>query len=183
MKQLKDIEVGKTFLGNDGIERIILEHFPDGKTLTLTRDRLFKSVYGENNDYKSSKIKKLLENEITKLEKTFGKENLNAFKINLLSEDGLDTYGEIETKCGLLTAEQYRKYTRIIEQYHVGSWWLATPDSTTERSDSLFVSYVHACGFLICSRCYVDRDCFGGCGDGIGVRAVCLFNSNIFVSE
>ncbi len=173
MKQLKDIEVGKIFSGGDNIERIVLEHFPNGETLTLTRDLLFKSVYGENNDYKSSKIKKRLENEISKLEKTFGKENLNAFKINLLSEDGLDTYGEIETKCGLLTAEQYRKYTRIIEQYPVDSWWLATPDSTTERNDSLCVRCVNACGCLD----------YCGCGYSLGVRAVCLFNSNIFVSE
>ena len=108
------------------------------------------------------------------VEKAFGAENVTEFEIDLLSDDGLDTYGKVNTKCGLLTSAQYRKYSRLIYPYSVNDWWwLADALSTTER------------GYKYSVRCVAGggRMDFDYCDDNCGVRAVCIFKSNIFVSE
>lgn len=174
-KRLSDVEIGKTFKGNDGVERILLDLFPDGRAVTVTKGFVFADVFDfDSNNYATSHIKKRLEEEILpEVENAFGAENVTEFEIDLLSDDGLDTYGKVSTKCGLLTSEQYRKYTRLIAQYKVNDWWwLATPDSTTERNDNTWVRCVAPGG----------RMDYGVCNISGGVRAVCIFKSDIFVS-
>lgn len=176
-KKLCEIAIGKTFKGSDGVERILLDLLPNGTALTLTRGFVFEDMQFDinSNNYAESSIRRRLETEkLPELEKTFGADNVVEFEIDLTSDDGLDTYGKIKTKYGLLTAEQYRKYTRLIAQYKVDDWWwLATADSTTERNDSICIRCV-ACGGLM--RINI-------CGNGNGVRAVCILKSDIFVSE
>lgn len=177
MKKLSEIKIGDTFAGADGVERILLDFLPDGTALTLTRNFVFVNErFDENsNNYAKSHIRNRLETEeLLKLEKTFGKENVVEFEIDLTSDDGLDTYGEIKTKYGLLTAEQYRKYTRIISKYAVDNWWwLATADSTTERDINYWVRCV-ASGGDVC-----DFNSFYA----LGVRAVFKLKTNILVKE
>ncbi len=175
-KRLSDVEIGKTFKGNDGVERILLDLLPDGKAVTLTRGFVFANeVFDEDsNNYAASRVKKRLETEILpSVEKAFGAENVTEFEIDLLSDDGLDTYGKVNTKCGLLTSAQYRKYSRLIYPYSVNDWWwLADALSTTERGYKYSVRCVASGGNL-----YYD-----GCINSCGVRAVCIFKSDIFVS-
>lgn len=174
-KRLSDVEIGKTFKGDDGVERILLDLLPDGRAVTVTKGFVFTDVFDfDSNNYAISRIMKRLEEEILpEVEKAFGEENVTEFEIDLLSDDGLDTYGRINTKCGLLTSAQYRKYTRLIAQYKVNDWWwLATSDSTTERNDNTWVRCVACGGFMFNFSCY----------DICGVRAVCIFKSDIFVS-
>lgn len=176
MKKLSEIEIGKTFRGADGVERILLDLLPNGTALTLTRDFVFEDEIfdGDSNNYAESSIRKKLETMVPNLEKSFGAENLVEFEIDLTSDDGLDTYGKVKAKYGLLTAEQYRKYTRIISKYVVDDWWwLATADSTTERNINYSVRCVAGGGIMGFSNCNLNS----------GVRAVCIFKSNIFVSE
>ena len=171
-----EIEIGKTFRGADGVERILLDLLPNGTALTLTRDFVFKNEIFDNdsNNYAESSIRTKIEAMVPELEKSFGAENIVEFEIDLTSDDGLDTYGKVKTKYGLLTAEQYRKYTRIISKYAVNDWWwLATADSTTERNINYWVRCVACGGRMNCNNCYY----------GSGVRAVCIFKSDIFVSE
>ena len=173
--KLSEVEIGKTFKGKDGVERILLDFLPDGKALTLTADNIFADIFDSNsNNYANSHIRKRLEEEaLPEVEKDFGAENVCEFELNLLSEDGLDTYGEIKIKCSLLTSEQYRKYTSLISNYKVEYWWwLATADSTTERDDEVWVRCVSGYGSVLNDYC---RNCNG-------VRAVCIFKSDIFVS-
>lgn len=177
MKKLSEIEIGKTFRGADGVERILLDLLPNGTALTLTRDFVFEDEIfdedGNSNNYAESSIRKKLEAMVPELEKSFGAENLVEFEIDLTSEDGLDTYGKLKTKYGLLTAEQYRKYTRIISKYAVHDWWwLATADSTTERNINYWVRCVACGGGLGSCNCF----------NYYGVRAVCILKSNIFVN-
>lgn len=176
-KKLCEIAIGKTFKGSDGVERILLDLLPNGTALTLTRGFVFEDMQFDinSNNYAESSIRRRLETEkLPELEKTFGADNVVEFEIDLTSDDGLDTYGKIKTKYGLLTAEQYRKYTRLIAQYKVDDWWwLATADSTTERNDSIWIRCVACGGYMGGSLC----DDFGG------VRAVCILKSDIFVSE
>ena len=173
--KLSEVEIGKTFKGKDGVERILLDFLPDGKALTLTADYIFTDIFDKSsNNYANSYIRKRLEEEaLPEVEKAFGAENVCEFELNLLSEDGLDTYGEIKTKCSLLTSEQYRKYTRLISNYKVEYWWwLATADSTTERDDDVWVRCASDRGYLYNDDCDFHN----------GVRAVCIFKSDIFVS-
>lgn len=176
-KKLCEIEIGKTFKGDDGIERILLDLLPDGKALTLTRDFVYENeIFDENsNNYAESSIRRRLETEkLPELEKTFGADNVVEFEIDLTSDDGLDTYGKIKTKYGLLTDVQYRKYSRLVYPYKVNDWWwLANALSTPERGYKYWVRCVAGGGDMDSYCCY---DC-------IGVRAVCIFKSNIFVSE
>lgn len=175
-KRLSDVEIGKTFKGNDGVERILLDLLPDGKAVTLTRGFVFANeVFDEDsNNYAASRVKKRLETEILpSVEKAFGAENVTEFEIDLLSDDGLDTYGKVNTKCGLLTSAQYRKYSRLIYPYSVNDWWwLADALSTTERGYKYSVRCVACGGFMNISNCSGFN----------GVRAVCIFKSDIFVS-
>lgn len=174
-KRLSDVEIGKTFKGNDGVKRILLDFLPDGRAFTLTKDFVFTDKFDNClNNYATSHIKKRLEEEILpEVEKAFGAENVTEFEIDLLSEDGLDTYDKINTKCGLLTSSQYRKYTRLIALYNVDDWWwLANANSTTERDDRIWVRCVAGGGGVYNYYCY----------DYLGVRAVCIFKSDIFVS-
>lgn len=174
-KRLSNVEIGKTFKGNDGVERILLDLLPDGRAVTLTKGFVFTDVFDfDSNNYATSHIKKRLEEEILpEVENAFGAENVTEFEIDLLSDDGLDTYGKINTKCGLLTSEQYRKYSRLIYPYSVNNWWwLADATSTTERGYKYSVRCVACGGDLVNS----------GCNNYYGARAVCIFKSDIFVS-
>ena len=176
MKRLSDIEIGNTFKGNDGVERILLELLPDGRAVTLTKGFVFTDKFDDDsNNFATSHIRKRLEEEILpEVEKAFGAENITEFEIDLLSDDGLDTYGKVNTKCGLLTSAQYRKYSRLIYPYSVNDWWwLADALSTTERGYKYSVRCVAPGGNMNCNHCYLSS----------GVRAVCIFKSNIFVSE
>lgn len=174
-KRLSDVEIGKTFKGNDGVERILLDLLPGGRAVTLTKGFVFTDVFDyDSNNYAASHVKKRLEEEILpEVEKAFGAENVTEFEIDLLSDDGLDTYGKVSTKCGLLTSAQYRKYSRLIYPYSVNDWWwLADATSTTERGYKYSVRCV-ACGGRL-DNYYCN---FYGV-----VRAVCIFKSDIFVS-
>lgn len=174
-KRLTDVEIGKTFKGNDGVERILLDFLPDGRAITLTKDFVFTDVFDfDSNNYATSRVKKRLEEEILpEVEKAFGAENVTEFEIDLLSDDGLDTYGKVSTKCGLLTSAQYRKYSRLIYPYSVNNWWwLADATSTTERGYKYSVRCVACGGGVNIFSCY----------NSSGVRAVCIFKSDIFVS-
>lgn len=177
MKQLSEIKVGDTFAGADGVERILLDFLPDGTALTLTRDFVFMDErFDENsNNYARSNSRNRLETEkLPELEKTFGKENVVEFDVDLTSDDGLDTYGKVKVKYGLLTAEEYRKYNRIISRYAVDDWWwLATANSTPERNINYWVRCV-AAGGDICDFNSFYR---------LGVRAVCELKTNILVKE
>ena len=55
-KRLSEIEIGKTFKGADGVERILLDLLPDGKALTLTRDFVFEDEIfdDDSNNYAES---------------------------------------------------------------------------------------------------------------------------------
>ena len=100
-----------------------------------------------------------------------GKRGLCDIELDLLSLDGLDDYGTVIDKVGLLTVDMYRKYNRIIEKYPVDDWWwLATPWSTLHRGYSSGVCGVRVDSAVIYGCCYYY----------IGVRPFCIFSSSIF---
>lgn len=171
---MKFAEIEKT-ITVAGVEFIVLDKKED-KVICLTRDFVFENEQFDrnSNNYATSAIRKKLNNEfLPKLIEAVGAENILDIEIDLTSDDGLDDYGKVTDKVGLLTDSMYRKYNRIIEDYPVDDWWwLATPYSTPHRGyDSLV-------------RCVISNGTLDNiyCNNNVGVRPFCIFSSAIFES-
>lgn len=173
-KQLSEIAVGK-IANIAGIDWIVLEQNGD-TTLCLAKDFVCKCTQFDSNtnNYANSSIRQTLNGEfLDKLTKEIGADAILATEIDLTSDDGLDDYGKVTDKVGLLTCDMYRKYNRIIENHKVNDWWwLATPYSTPHRGYDCAVRCVNYDGSLFSISCFSDG----------GVRPFCIFKSSIFVS-
>jgi hypothetical protein len=173
-KQLSEIAVGE-IANVAGIDWIVFEQNGD-TTLCLAKDFVYENTkFDDNtNNYANSSIRQTLNGEfLDKLTKEIGADAILATEIDLTSDDGLDDYGKVTDKIGLLTCDMYRKYNRIIENYKVNDWWwLATPYSTPHRGYDFAVRCVYSFGALLSS----------GCNFNYGVRPFCTFKSSIFVS-
>ena len=158
------------------IEWIVLNKDEEGNILCLAKDFVYSSTMFDSNtnNYATSSIRKKLNDEfLKKITKKIGKDAMLDVEIDLTSDDGLDDYGNVTDKVGLLTADMYRKYNRIIEKYPVKNWWwLATPWSTPHR------------GYNSIVRCVSDGGTLNddSCSSGNGVRPFCIFSSSIFKS-
>lgn len=169
-----EIKAGET-ITVAGDEFIVLEKF-ENSVLCLTKDFVYENTQFDvdSNNYAESDIRKKLNTDyLSKLADSVDEENILEAEIDLTSDDGLDDYGKVKDKIGLLTADMYRKYNRIIEKYLVNDWWwLVTPWSTPHRGWKYAVRCVSAVGTLH-SYCCI-RNC--------GVRPFCIFSSSIFES-
>ena len=158
------------------IEWIVLDKDDEGNVLCLAKDFVYESTQFDSNtnNYANSNIRKKLNDDfLKKITKKIDKDTLLDIEIDLTSDDGLDDYGKVTDKIGLLTADMYRKYNRIIEKYPIKDWWwLATPWSTPHRGYSSGVRCVNFVGSL-------SNNC---CSSSIGVRPFCIFSSSIFKS-
>ena len=166
------IEIGKTKT-IAGEEFIILDVF-ENSVLCLSKDFAHTdTVFNNNsNNYANSSIRKTLNTEyLKKITDVIGEKNVIETEIDLTSDDGLDDYGKVTDKVGLLTADMYRKYNRIIENYPVNDWWwLSTPYSTEHRGWEYSVRCVYRDGTL--------DDCI--CDEYGGFRPFLIFNASIF---
>lgn len=172
---LSDVSIGECKKIGD-TEFIILEHI-SGAAICLTKDFVFKNTKFDSNtnNYADSSVKARLESEfLPNLIEKVGAENVLFNEIDLTTDDGLTDYGKCTSQIGLLTDVQYRKYNEIIEQYPVDDWWWLANAVSTPRRD---IQYSVRC---VASGGNVDD---GGCDYNCCVRAVCIFKSNIFVSE
>lgn len=173
--QLHDIEEANTFKIGD-TEFIVLEHLIGEKTICITKDFVAESTKFDDNTNNLAKasVLNILDDFGSKISEIIGKENMCDFEIDLTTDDGLKDYGSITRKTGLLTDVQYRKYSEIIEKYPVNDWWwLANAVSTPKRGVDHLVRCVSRDGNVL-----IDY-----CNNYFGVRAVCIFKSDIFVSE
>lgn len=169
-----DIRVGDV-VTIAGIDWIVLEK-REYAAFCLTKNLVYERMMFDRNtnNYANSSIRDELNNHfLTRIIDAVGSDALLNVEIDLTSDDGLDDYGVIFEKVGLLTDNMYRRYNRTIERYPVGRWWwLATPYSTTHRGYSCAVRCVDGGGALV-------NICCGGNG---GVRPFCVFKSSIFES-
>ncbi len=168
------IEIGKTITVANN-EFIVLDELENG-ILCLSKDFVYENTKFDDtsNNYTNSSIRKTLNTEyLKKIADVVGEENIIPTEIDLTSDDGLDDYGKVTDKIGLLTADMYRKYNRIIEKYPVNDWWwLSTPWSTPHRCLSFSVRCVDFYGALFNGLCYFSY----------GVRPFCIFSASIFKS-
>lgn len=156
-------------------EFIVLDK-TDNSVLCLKKDFAYKDTKfdSDTNNYAESEIRKKLNGEyLQTISNEIGMDSILDTEIDLTTDDGLDDYGKVIDKVGLLTAEMYRKYNRIIEKYPVNDWWwLSTATSTPHR------------GYHFSVRCVLDDNTLGdnSCIFDFGVRPFCRFSSLIFES-
>lgn len=158
-----------------GIEFI---KFPskNGMTPVVSKNILFRSSFGKDNDFRKSKILKTLKAEyLPKIAEAIGAENLCTIKTDLTTLDGLKNYGVMESLVSLPTLDFYRANAEIFDKYNPGTWWwLATADSTSPRYNPCWVLCVSPSGLI-------NFDFYGL--DRIGVRPFYIFKSSIFESS
>ena len=142
---------------------ILDEFIDDGKSFE----------FGDNNDWKESKIREYLNNDFyKKLKKIVGKDNIKEFELDLMARDGLKDYGKCTDKVALLTERMYQDNREFLPK--TGEWWwLATPFSTPSNDYTRGVCVVRGDGAL---SGY-------GCGRGYAVRPFCIFALNLLVSK
>ena len=158
------------------IEYIVLEQM-DGKTACITKDFAFTAKFGETNDFRNEiGIRAVLQgwlrnNVLNKI----GDGTVMEQEIDLISLDGLDDYGKITDKIGLLSIAQYQKYHKILglKSNYSDWWWLCTPYSV--QSNGHFYSVC-----VVLSNGVID---WRGCGFSCGVRPFVIFDSSTSVEN
>ena len=171
-RKLGDVLVGGTFKVGEH-EFIVLEQ-RDGCTFALRKDIICNMAFGTTNNFAKSEVREKLDSFAVEIEAIVGEGNLLGQVVDLTSDDGLDDYGKCTAKASLLTAQMYRKYVRIIDNYKLDCWWwLATAYSTATHEDAEWVKCVSPRGIIISDFCYIHVG---------GVRPFCIFVSDIFVS-
>lgn len=172
---LSSLNPGDSFVAGEE-EFIVLDHEYNGGTLAITKGFVTdESVeFGESTDYCSSNLKKVIENNIENpLIAKIGKENFIKHEVSLESVDGQNKSKVTEEIFRPITFDEARKYNDLLVCKKLNDWWWTiTSWSTSDRGWSS-VAVVAPGGGID----YID------CCDFYGVRPVCIFNSNIFVSK
>lgn len=181
-KSLYECKVGNVIVDNIGNEWYVVEHDNKNNRTKVWRKELLDGTYkfdSKSNDFSKSEIKNVLNDEngkiLTDIYKGFGKENILVDTVDLLSMDGLDTYGIYNCKVHLGTFDDYRKARKngMFRTENEKPFWLDTPNSTNEGYSSSYVQVVRGVGFVR----------YGGCDwDVCGVRPFCSLESSICVS-
>lgn len=152
----------------------VLEQYGD-TTKIISLDLVKENVeFGDTSDYKTSKVKKMCDTETLKdFEEEFGAENIETHTADIITADG-QKLGTVDCKIRPITFDEAREYTDITPNNDLNDWyWTLSPWSTEERGWSKSLTVVSPSGDF--------GDC--SCGNGVGVRPVCILKSNIFVSK
>ena len=170
--QLSGIAVGDKFKIGEH-EFIVLEH--SGDTTAVIRKELLPDMqFGNSNNYDGSHVDEKCQEFAQEVAEIISWDNIVLHTVDLTSNDGLKDYGTVERRASLLTADRYRRYVEVLDNFKPDDWWwLATPFSTKKHDSDSFVLCVAPSGYVgdfLCNR-------------GIGVRPFLILKSNIFVSK
>lgn len=181
-KQLYECKIGDIIVDNISNEWYVVEQDVENWKTKVWRKEILEETYRfdeKSNDFSKSEIKNILNDEsgdiLNDIYKGFGKENVLVDTVDLLSMDGLNTYGKCECKVHLGTFDDYRKARRncMFREENKNSFWLDTPDSTNEGYSASYVQIVGSFGYVGYNGCYWY---------GLGVRPFCSLDSSICVS-
>ena len=181
-KSLYECKVGNIIIDNIGNEWYVVEQDNDNNRTKVWRKELLDGTYkfdSKSNDFSNSEIKNFLNDEngniLNDIYKGFWKENILVDTVDLLSMDGLDTYGTCNCKVHLGTFDDYRKARKngMFRTENEKPFWLDTPNSTNEGDSSSCVQFVYSGGDVDYDGCY-------WCD--YGVRPFCSLESSICVS-
>ena len=157
-----------------GRELIVLEQSGD-TTAVCSLDAYKKIQFGKNNNYDGSDADKACEEFADEIASAVGEENLVVHTVDLTTHDGMKDYGKIRRRASAMTADRYRRYVNILDNFKLKVWcWLATAFSTKKHDSDSYVLCVAPSGFVVNFN-YYDDYC--------GVRPFCILKSNIFVSD
>lgn len=154
--KLKTLKRGQTFYGA-GIQWLVLGHINSSQGLPIVTHIVSTGIVERRafdeknrNDLGVSTLLAYLNEEfLERLEDAFGEGAVAEQFIDLTSNDGLKDYGNVKTKVGLLTEEEYRQHRDILPPLgDEGWWWLATPYSTERAGYPSLVRYVNSDGAL-----------------------------------
>lgn len=162
------------FLDEDGEEYILCKLFENGTASVLRADLLDKKMrFGKNNNWAESDWREYLNGEYLEvLEQKFGSENIVEHKVDLTSMDGFDDYGYTMSKVAIRTFDEFRETSKGVGLAD-DLEWLATPNQTPSRGDSIYVQGIYSNG------CVDYFDCFW---NDYGVRPFFFLKSSIVVS-
>lgn len=171
-KTFPGVKAGETFTVA-GIEFFRFRE-KDGKVAVTTVNSLFRAPIGDSADFKQSGILRRLQDEfLPKIVAEVGEENVCNFKTDLMTLDGLKTYGEVESKISLPTLAFYQENVNLYDLHKADIWfWTVTAWSAEPHYESRLFLCVSPSGD-ICSGC---------CGLSYGVRPILIFESSIFES-
>lgn len=147
----------------------------DGMVPVVSRQILFNSQFGENNDYRSSEVRKVLEEKyLPEMVEAVGAENICTIRTDLMALTGQKGYGVLESLVSLPTLDFYREHAEIFLNNMADVWWwLATPEAMQPVDKPYWVLCVSPSGCI-----YYD-----GYLDSIGVRPFYILKSTIFGSN
>lgn len=171
--KLSEVQVGTTFFVA-GMEFIKFND-ENGKTAAVSKNVLFGSIFGKNNNFAESSVLRKLEQEVLpKIAAEIGEENICEFETDLTSLDGSKKHGKIRSKVSLPTFDFYRNNVEIFDKYKLDCWWwLATPDTTSDHLSDDWIVCVSPHGNIYYGYCInLSR----------GVRPFWIFGSSILVS-
>lgn len=152
-------------------EYIVLEH-DTGATAVITKDYSTTMTFGDNNDYKTSKVREYCNTEFyNELVQAVGTKNVFKHKVELMADDGTNKNVVCFDNVSILTTELYRKYRQYIPE-HDGWWWTATPTSSTINKYISRICCISFSGVINWDNCNCIHD----------VRPFCVLNSSILVS-
>lgn len=180
--KLKTLKRGQTFYGA-GIQWLVLGHTNSSQGLPIVTHIVSTGIVERRafdeknrNDLGVSTLLTYLNGEfLERLEDAFGEGAVAEQFIDLTSNDGLKDYGNIKTKVGLLTEEEYRQHRDILPPLgDEGWWWLATPYSTERAGYPSLVRDVYSDGTL--------NNYIGACNGYNGVRPALYLKSDISAS-
>lgn len=174
--ELGTLKPNDIFVDSAGDKYIVTKQ-AEGMTYVLRKELLADSMkFGEDNNWTNSDIRRFLNTDYFKvLEERFGAENIIEHETDLLSHDGLRSYGKTIDKVAVRTHDDYREQREILgdNSFASGRWeFLSTPNSTPSGGGSDYVQVVYEDGRVSCS--YSD--------DRGGARPFFALKSSIFVS-
>ena len=147
----------------------------DGMVPVISKGIQFDSVFGDKNDFRTSKVRKVLEEKcLPEMIEAVGAENICTIRTDLTALTGQKDYGVLESLVSLPTLDFYREYADIFMKYTTDNWWwMATPESMKPADNPYWTLCVSPSGCIILSNYY---------GGGGGVRPFYLLKSSIFGS-
>ena len=147
----------------------------DGMVPVVAKDIVCNSVFGDNNDFRSSKVRKILEEKyLQEMIEAVGEENLCTIKTDLTALTGQKDYGFMEYLVSLPTLDFYRENVDTFVKYPAEDyWWMATPEAMRPIDSPYWLLCVSPSGCIF--------NCLGY-DLSFGVRPFCLLKSSIFGS-
>lgn len=141
----------------------------------LLKDSLESRVFGDTCDFRTSRVKQILDKFAKTISDIVDEDNLIEHTVDLTTNDGHKDYGKTTAKMSLLTCDLYRKYVEVIDEYKLDEWWWTTTPFSTPKH-----GYKNS---VVCVSPNGNLDFNVSCYDNFGVRPFCILKSAIFVSK